>query len=215
MWGVEPVTQPWSSDGEPSRDGLADTAVTSQAIRIRLGELLDAWIALHGNIAQPAPSPEKATREEMSELLDRARGVQQALFLRQVALEYDTAVRRGDRSTAKAVEEWAAGQEGAPSILRRSVGGSNEQPIRATSKDLAGQGTASGGNMKGSIRLRGKTHTAYWWVPDPGTGSRCPALEGRFSHSKGRTGALERDPRQSPSERVGIRQEDDGRTATR
>ena len=131
MWGVEPVTQPWSSDGEPSRDGLADTAVTSQAIRIRLGELLDAWIALHGNIAQPAPSPEKATREEMSELLDRARGVQQALFLRQVALEYDTAVRRGDRRPAKAVEEWAAGQEGAPF---------NSSTVRGWIKRAADQG---------------------------------------------------------------------------
>lgn len=117
MWGVEPVTQPWSAEDELNpRDGLSDTAVTAQSIRIRLGELLDGWIALHGNAApkkQPPPEP-ISVGELKEELAEMVRGVEKALFLREVALVYAAAVNAGNRRPAKAVEEWAADREGGP-----------------------------------------------------------------------------------------------------
>lgn len=115
MWGVEPVTQPWAVDGGPIQgEGMADTPITAQAVRVPLGGLLDAWVALHGNAAQPQPAPERATLKLREDLLKTARQIEREIFLREVAGVYQTALSAGSRRPAKEVEEWAADRPGGP-----------------------------------------------------------------------------------------------------
>lgn len=113
LWGAEPMTVPWAAEGEPGlREGLADSPITAQAMRIPLGRLLEAWGALHMNAAEP--QPKRTTQKERWDLAKTARQIEREIFLREVALVYEEALRAGNRRPAKAVQQWAADQEGAP-----------------------------------------------------------------------------------------------------
>jgi len=127
MWGVEPVPLAWHSDEEPSPrearedvlpalPALADTPVKAADIRVHLGGLLEAWIALHGNLAAgQADTPQRrAFRQGLRAQPKRRQPDLRDLrpsdpeFLQEVALVYRSAVEAGDRRPNKAVEEWAA-----------------------------------------------------------------------------------------------------------
>ena len=195
MWGVEPIQLAWRFDEEPgpreAREdlpALADTPVKAEDIRIRLGELLSAWISLHGNLAesQPDTPQRRAFLRGLQVQPKRRRSGPRDLrpsdpgFLQEVARVYRSAVEAGDRRPNKAVQEWAAtvGKHASAPTARSWVHMAHGCGASAT--DHPGKDQDQGGIVKGSIRQRGKTWTAYWFTVDPGDGQRRQHSKGGF-----------------------------------
>ena len=99
---------------------LPDTAVTAAAIRLPLGNELQKWLSLMGNLAQSGidlwghePGQRMAAEAFLADLDVKPSGRGTRLtpeFLEAVAIVYRAALAAGSRRPALAVKEWASSQ---------------------------------------------------------------------------------------------------------
>jgi hypothetical protein len=118
LWGVQPRNLPWRFEGDPDpREGMPDTRITAESVRLKIGELRDTWISLQGVVARmqefDPERPNDMSPEKRSYLKDlraprpSGRRRRDPEHYRQVADVYMAAARAGSPPN-KAVEKWAA-----------------------------------------------------------------------------------------------------------